>query len=214
MIVKKCNEIIDPRLDHICGGQHKYTLINISLDDHLQQGDAREQEFFEIPNYGEYRKWCRLHGGTAGTHSYEGLYYHYTRIYLKYKGRDEHPFTKKEVEEYFKDLKQYSVQPSAPAASAEIPMSLYNRLRYLGIIDESGVRSHNVGKSDYSKGEHLIQAWSLWLDYPELTSFDHDILKRVLRNKEGDTRKMDYEKIIHICEERIRQIDNEPDGNT
>lgn len=86
----------------------------------------------------------------------------------------------------------------------EISDELYSTLEYLGIID-NGVRNHNVGKSNYS--ERLIQPWTIWLSYPELTSFDHDILKRVLRTKDGDSRRMDYEKIIHICEERIRQID-------
>ena len=86
----------------------------------------------------------------------------------------------------------------------EISDKLYADLEYLGIIDDC-VRSHNIGKSNYS--ERLIQPWTIWLSYPELTSFDHDIIKRVLRTIEGDSRRMDYEKIIHICKERIRQID-------
>jgi hypothetical protein len=86
----------------------------------------------------------------------------------------------------------------------EISDKLYADLEYLGIIDDC-VRNHNVGKSNYS--ERLIQPWTIWLSYPELTSFDHDIIKRVLRTKDGDSRRMDYEKIIHICKERIRQID-------
>jgi hypothetical protein len=86
-----------------------------------------------------------------------------------------------------------------------ISNELYERLKFLGIIDSSGVRQHNVGNSNYHK--KLISPWVLWLEYPELTPFDHDILKRVLREKKGDPRKMDYEKIIHICQERIRQID-------
>lgn len=88
----------------------------------------------------------------------------------------------------------------------EIDVALYNKLRYLGILGSSKVRTHNVGASNYSSNEHLIQPWTLWLDYPNLTSFDHDILKRVLREKVTDSRKLDYQKIIHICEERIRQI--------
>jgi hypothetical protein len=44
------------------------------------------------------------------------------------------------------------------------------------------------------------------LDYPELTSWDDDIIKRVLRTKEGTSREEDYEKIIHDCEERLRQL--------
>lgn len=81
---------------------------------------------------------------------------------------------------------------------------LYEQLEYLGIIDENGVRNHNVGKSNYS--EKVIQPWTIWRAYPELSSFDHDIIKRVLRKKDGDSRKMDYEKIIHICEECIRAL--------
>ena len=86
----------------------------------------------------------------------------------------------------------------------EISDELYNKLKYLGIIPDD-TRSYNVGESNYSK--HIIQPWSIWLDYPELTSFDHDIIKRVLRTKEGESREMDYLKIIHICRERIRQLD-------
>ena len=40
-----------------------------------------------------------------------------------------------------------------------------------------------------------------------LNPWDADIVKRVLRTKKTDGRRLDYEKIIHICKERIRQID-------
>ena len=73
---------------------------------------------------------------------------------------------------------------------------------------ENNTRSYNVGESDYSK--HKIQPWDIWIEY-KLNPFDADIIKRVLRHKKTDTRKMDYEKIIHICQERIRQIDNGSD---
>ena len=86
----------------------------------------------------------------------------------------------------------------------EISDELYQTLEYLGIIGNE-VRNHNVGKSNYA--ENVIQPWTVWRAYPELTSFDHDIIKRVLREKEGDSRRMDYEKIIHICQECIRAID-------
>lgn len=88
----------------------------------------------------------------------------------------------------------------------EINDELYNKLQYLGIIaDNNNVRNHNVGTSDYSK--HTIQPWSIWLDY-NLNPFDADIIKRVLRKKDATPRKEDYEKIIHICQECVRQIDN------
>ena len=68
------------------------------------------------------------------------------------------------------------------------------------------VRDYNVGKSDYAK--HKIQPWDIILEY-RLNYWDGDIIKRVLRTKEGESRRLDYEKIIHICNERIRQIDAE-----
>lgn len=63
--------------------------------------------------------------------------------------------------------------------------------------------SYNIGNSDYSK--HAITPWMIWKEY-NLNPWDADIIKRVLRIKEGTPRKEDYEKIIHICLERIRQI--------
>lgn len=92
---------------------------------------------------------------------------------------------------------------------AEISNELFQKLKILGIIDDSEVRSSNCGRSDYSK--HLIQPWSIWKDY-NLNPWDADIVKRVLRTKEEpgmskeDARIMDYAKIIHICKERIRQL--------
>ncbi len=64
-------------------------------------------------------------------------------------------------------------------------------------------RNHNIGKSNYA--QHKIQPWDIWLEY-DLNPWDADIVKRVLRKKDGDSREMDYEKIIHIRNERIRQI--------
>lgn len=66
------------------------------------------------------------------------------------------------------------------------------------------VRSHNVGLSDYAS--HKIQPWDIWLAY-NLNPWDADIVKRTLRDKKGESRRLDYEKIIHVCQERIRQID-------
>ena len=78
--------------------------------------------------------------------------------------------------------------------------------------DEKGIDSHrdyNVGSSNYSK--HKIQPYDIWLEY-KLNPFDADIVKRVLRTKEGECRTLEYEKIIHICQERLshfRKIDGE-----
>lgn len=72
--------------------------------------------------------------------------------------------------------------------------------------DADDVRAYNVGASNYAK--HKIQPWDIWLEY-KLNPWDADIVKRVLRDKPTDGRKLDYEKIIHICKERIRQLENE-----
>ena len=96
-------------------------------------------------------------------------------------------------------------QASDTVNSRLLDEDTYNAFRRLGILDTS-VRSYNRGASDYSR--HIIQPWSIWQDY-NLNPWDADIVKRILRTKQGDSRRLDYEKIIHICEERIRQIDTE-----
>lgn len=68
------------------------------------------------------------------------------------------------------------------------------------------VLSYNVGKSDYAK--HAIQPWQIWKEY-NLNPWDADIVKRVLRTKEGEERTLDYEKIIHICKYRIAELSKE-----
>ena len=99
-------------------------------------------------------------------------------------------------------------KPKKPQ-TMEIPFDLNDRLLKMGIIPNE-VRDMNVGASDYSK--HIIQPWAIWQEY-DLNPWDADIIKRVLRHKTTDTRKMDYEKIIHICQERIRQIETDIHAN-
>lgn len=70
-------------------------------------------------------------------------------------------------------------------------------------LDIPDVRSHNVGTSNYSK--HKIQPWDIWKEY-SLNPWDADIVKRVLRTKYDNSRILDYEKIIHVCQERISQL--------
>jgi hypothetical protein len=70
-------------------------------------------------------------------------------------------------------------------------------------------RGHNVGESDYAS--HPIQPWDCWVNWG-LTPWDADILKRTVRTKDvpgltpKEARIQDYEKIKHICDERISQI--------
>lgn len=73
------------------------------------------------------------------------------------------------------------------------------------------VRSYNIGKSDYAK--HKIQPWDIWLEYG-LNPWDADIVKRILRTKDepgmtaDESRILDYDKIIHNCNERKRQLNS------
>ena len=75
-------------------------------------------------------------------------------------------------------------------------------------------RKHNVGKSNYAA--HAIQPWDIWREY-NLNPWDADIVKRILRTKNvtGEdpnlTRIEDYEKIMHICQERISHIRDDMD---
>lgn len=73
------------------------------------------------------------------------------------------------------------------------------------------VQSYNVGKSDYAK--HAIQPWDIWKEY-NLNPWDADIVKRVLRSKEGEERTLEYEKIIHICKYRIAELSKEASEET
>jgi len=82
------------------------------------------------------------------------------------------------------------------------------KLIQLGILKtgETNCQDHNVGESNYAK--HIIQPWHIWQEW-KLNPWDADIVKRILRTKSTDDRVLDYQKIIHICEERIRQIEIE-----
>ena len=117
--------------------------------------------------------------------------------YIGMSMRDNGGFVKKE-----KDTE------TQPANSRLLDEDTYKALMRLGILDTS-VRSYNRGASDYSR--HIIQPWSIWQDY-NLNPWDADIVKRILRTKQGDSRRLDYEKIIHICEERIRQLENKEEN--
>jgi hypothetical protein len=107
------------------------------------------------------------------------------------------------------------MEASEPVGNPQVKIdwSLYQELKKLGIIREhtdEDVRSFNIGNSDYSR--HVIQPWSIWIDW-NLNAWDADIVKRVLRTKQGESRESDYEKIIHDCKERLRQLKEERNEN-
>ena len=78
-------------------------------------------------------------------------------------------------------------------------------------IETKDTRNHNIGNSNYSSMPKGYQPWDLWKIF-HMNPFDADILKRLLRTKVepgmtmAESRKLDYQKIIHICQERINQI--------
>ena len=113
----------------------------------------------------------------------------------------------------FDPVESEVLESSSNNVGTKINWELYQKLRYLGIVhdekDGVDIRNFNIGNSNYSK--HIIQPWSIWIDW-NLNAWDADIVKRVLRTKEGESRIQDYEKIIHICKERIRQLNE--DRNT
>ena len=65
-------------------------------------------------------------------------------------------------------------------------------------------KAFHVGESDYSK--HKIQPWDIWREY-KLNPWEADIVKRVLRDKKGSSRVQDLQKIKHICDELIFQLE-------
>ena len=79
-------------------------------------------------------------------------------------------------------------------------------------MSAESIRNHNIGNSNYAKMPTGYQPWDLWKVY-HLNPWDADILKRLLRTKSEpgisskESRRLDYEKIIHVCQERINQID-------
>ena len=79
------------------------------------------------------------------------------------------------------------------------------QLEKIGTIptEASNHLTKNIGTSNYA--QHIIQPWAIILDW-NLDYWDGDIVKRTLRTKTGQSRIEDYKKIIHICEERIRQL--------
>ena len=79
-------------------------------------------------------------------------------------------------------------------------------------IETKDIRNYNVGSSNYSSMPKGYQTWDLWKIF-HMNPWDADIQKRLLRTKAepcmtmAESRKMDYQKIIHVCQERINQID-------
>ena len=110
----------------------------------------------------------------------------------------------------FSDYFKMIVNRSSVEAIAVYNESAILDLLFAGVLkdpaSEDDVRATNVGASDYSR-KSILQPWSIWhLWKNELTTWDFDIIKRLYRNKLGESKILDYEKIIHICKERIREL--------
>lgn len=76
-------------------------------------------------------------------------------------------------------------------------------------------RLYNIGSSNYASLK--IQPWDVWKDW-KLDPWDADIVKRISRTKEipgksfQEARIEDYEKIKHICDEKISQLKEKNDN--
>lgn len=98
-----------------------------------------------------------------------------------------------------------------PKEMRKIPAELYDKLNYLGLL-KPHTWEYNEGESNYAT--KIIQPWAIWLDYPELTAWDLDMIKRILRTKKGEPEVMKYKKIIHDAQERIRQLENDLEASS
>ena len=111
------------------------------------------------------------------------------------------------IEISFNDIESLDKALNKEVGRMSIPSDVVWKLRELGIYtpiaEEQEIRARNVGASNYSR--KFIQPWAIWQEY-HLDPWDADIIKRVLREKDGEPREQDYKKIIHICEEKLRQI--------
>jgi len=112
---------------------------------------------------------------------------------------DHHSFSESEILKDFKPTKSdFTTATTKIIAENIAKMTASER-------QEGDTRDYHVGESNYS--DFKIQPWDIWLEY-DLNPWDADIIKRTLRTKKGEERIMDYEKIIHVCKERIRQIND------
>jgi len=127
-----------------------------------------------------------------------GKVYTHTGVSFKDDAGDRRGVSLGNWEVYVKATEVQGVQPSHTFLDKKTP-------------ELSLVRDKNLGNSDYSS--HNIQPWDIWLEY-QLNPWDADIQKRLLRTKKdagmtpAEQRILDYKKIIHNCEERIRQLES------
>ena len=81
--------------------------------------------------------------------------------------------------------------------------------------EKANHRAYNVGSSNYAAMN--IQPWDIWKDW-KLCPWDADIIKRISRTKQipgktfEEARIEDYEKIKHICDEKISQLKEKNNG--
>lgn len=82
---------------------------------------------------------------------------------------------------------------------------------YISGINLKNHRTYNIGSSNYASMN--IQPWDIWKDW-KLDPWDGDIIKRISRTKEipgktfEEARIEDYEKIKHICDEKLTHSNN------
>lgn len=108
------------------------------------------------------------------------------------------------------DNQRYYVFSDRHIETGIIKKDFFKAFKYINnICQKQTHRNYNIGSSNYA--EMNIQPWDIWKDW-KLDPWDADIVKRISRTKKiegksfAEARIEDYEKIKHICDEKISQL--------
>ena len=67
-------------------------------------------------------------------------------------------------------------------------------------------KDSNIGESDYSTRK--IQPWDVWESFNP-TPWEADIIKRLMRTKSAEDDELDLQKIRHVCEYKMMELDSD-----
>jgi len=67
-------------------------------------------------------------------------------------------------------------------------------------------KDSNIGESDYSTRK--IQPWDVWESFNP-TPWEADIIKRLMRTKSAEDDALDLQKIRHVCEYKMMELDTQ-----
>ena len=184
-----CNTVAD----HVLGSQVDQLILNFVATESNPVGFAASTQFYNDSLVLTFGDNCQAHAYLDDGLVNHTYYYDGPKLLPVPDGIPFYDLDEEEEKADGEILKEWIKEAQSEAEEASEP-----------VTESEDIHSYNVGGSDYAK--HKIQPWQIWLEY-KLNPWDADIIKRVLRKKPSDGRRLDYEKIIHVCKERIRQID-------